>query len=153
LYFLTWPFVRIGTWLGFRHIDYAYIHGNRTRLHLGARCSTTDTLFNVVSGEIWVGDDTVFAHGCQVLTGQHRFARGKRASLATEVNVAEVPSTGHDIRIGSGCFIGSGAIILANVEVGDHSIIGANTVVTASVPAHSFVAGAPGRVVRSLLPE
>ena len=50
--------------------------------------------------------------------------------------------------IGDRVIIGSGAKILGNIEIGDDSRIGANAVVTKSVPDHSVVVGVPGQVIR-----
>ena len=50
--------------------------------------------------------------------------------------------------IGSRVIIGSGAKVLGNIEIGDDSRIGANAVVTKSVPDHSVVVGVPGQVIR-----
>ncbi|MEB4589562.1 DapH/DapD/GlmU-related protein [Candidatus Thiothrix sp. Deng01] len=52
-------------------------------------------------------------------------------------------------RIGCNCFIGCAAIILPGVTIGDQVIVGAGSVVTRDVPAHSIVAGNPAKVVRS----
>lgn len=111
------PIVRLGLWAGFTNIDYAYVHGDPSRVHIGARCSTTNTVFNVMSGEIWIGDETTFSHGCYVLTGQHRFYQGKRVALHADAPYEEVPLSGNDIRIGRGCYIGANATILARVTI------------------------------------
>jgi acetyltransferase-like isoleucine patch superfamily enzyme len=49
------------------------------------------------------------------------------------------------VRIGADCWIGSGAIILA--EVGSGSTIGAGSVVVKPVPAGSIAVGNPARVI------
>lgn len=46
--------------------------------------------------------------------------------------------------------IGSGAVILPGVTVGEGAIVGAGTVVTEDVAPHAVVAGNPGRVIRTL---
>src|SRR5580693_3421369 len=51
--------------------------------------------------------------------------------------------------IGNNVVIGTGAKILGNITIGDHTKIGAGSVVIRSVPDHSTVVGVPGRVVRS----
>ena len=54
-----------------------------------------------------------------MITGIHRFYNGKLAKLSTtEKILKEVPETGYDIKIGSGCFIGTGVIIIGNVNIG-----------------------------------
>jgi acetyltransferase-like isoleucine patch superfamily enzyme len=52
--------------------------------------------------------------------------------------------------IGDNVWIGRNAIILPGVEIGDHSVVGAGSVVTRSVPARSLVAGNPARIIREI---
>jgi len=52
-------------------------------------------------------------------------------------------------RIGQCCFIGARSVILPGITIGDHSIVGAGSVVTKDVPPHSIVAGNPATVIRS----
>ena len=50
--------------------------------------------------------------------------------------------------IGSGSWIGSGAVILPGARIGRHCVIGANSVVRGEVPDFSVVAGVPAKVIR-----
>ncbi len=55
--------------------------------------------------------------------------------------------------IGDDVFIGTNAIILKGVHIGDRSVIGAGAVVALKeIPPDSLVAGNPARVIRSLKP-
>lgn len=54
----------------------------------------------------------------------------------------------NSIHIGNDVWIGTRAIILAGVHIGDGAIIGAGSVVTKDVPPYSIVAGVPARVIR-----
>jgi serine O-acetyltransferase len=47
------------------------------------------------------------------------------------------------------CVLGSGAKVLGNIEIGEGTRIGSNSVVIRSAPAHSTVVGIPGRIVSS----
>src|ERR1700735_3793722 len=49
--------------------------------------------------------------------------------------------------IGDGVVIGTDAIILGNIRIGDYAKVGAGSVVVRPVPDHSTVVGVPGRVV------
>lgn len=51
------------------------------------------------------------------------------------------------VRIGSGTWIGAGAIVMA--DVGRDSIVGAGAVVTKPVPDRVLAAGVPAQVIRS----
>ena len=61
----------------------------------------------------------------------------------------------HGAKLGAGCLIGIGAIVLDGAEVGEASIIGAGAVVApgAKVPPRSLVLGIPGKVIRQLSPQ
>ena len=144
---LRWPFLKFGTWLGFVNIEYSYVHGDKNKLKIGKNCSTTNTIFNVNSGNIIIKDNTIFGHNCMLLTGTHQFYNGKRASLSKSHSVQETPSNGRDILIGQGCFIGSGAIIIGPVTIGDNVIIGAGSVVTRDIESSCFSAGIPNKVI------
>jgi acetyltransferase-like isoleucine patch superfamily enzyme len=140
------PLTRLGLAAGFLNIDYSYVHGDPRRLIVGHRCSIMNTVFNTVSGEIRIGDDTLFSHNCMVLTGTHRFDKGERSSLSGHSALPEVPLSERDIVIGRGCFIGAGSIIIGPVAIGDNARIGAGAVVTRNVPAGAFAAGVPAEV-------
>lgn len=49
--------------------------------------------------------------------------------------------------------IGSGAVILPNLEIGENAIVGAGSVVTRSVPPGAIVVGSPARVVGQVAKE
>jgi exopolysaccharide acyltransferase PssR len=51
--------------------------------------------------------------------------------------------------IGRNCLIGTRAMVMPGVTIGDQSIVLPGSLVKADVPAGSMVAGAPARVVRS----
>ena len=64
-------------------------------------------------------------------------------SLQTEADWAVVPT-----RICRGASIGSGAVIMCGVTVGERALVGAGAVVTRDVPPDTVVAGVPARVMR-----
>ena len=145
-YYAKLPLIKLGLWLGFQNIEYSYVHGCKSRLSLGTNCSTMNTIFNVISGDISIGVDTLFGHNCMVLTGTHEFYDGRRASLSDAI-IEETPVSGRDINIGDGCFIGSGVIIQGKVNIGNNVIIAAGAVVTRDIPDHCFAAGVPAKII------
>ena len=54
------------------------------------------------------------------------------------------------IVIGRNVWIGNKATIMPGVTIGDNSIIGANAVVTKSIPANSVAVGVPAKVIKTL---
>ena len=58
---------------------------------------------------------------------------------------------GKDINIGSNCWIGMNSIILPVVTLGDHTVVGAGSVVTKSFPeGPCVIAGNPAKVIKIL---
>lgn len=128
-----------------------FIDGNPQRVTIGQRVGLANTLINVASGSVSIGDHSIFGYGVMLLTGHHRFLDGHRASLAVKSDGGwgggeeEVPTSGHDISIGTGCWIASGAIVTGGVTIGNHAIVMAGAVVTRDVPAGAIVGGVPAR--------
>ncbi len=83
----------------------------------------------VVIGETTeIGDDVTLYHG--VTLGGTTWQKKKRHPTLRD-----------------GVIVGAGAKVLGAIEIGEHSRIGANSVVLRDVPAHSTVIGIPGTVV------
>ncbi|SDF24556.1 transferase hexapeptide (six repeat-containing protein) [Methanolobus vulcani] len=55
-----------------------------------------------------------------------------------------------EIEISEDVWIGRGSIVLPNVSIGTHSVIGANSVVNTDVAQFSVVAGVPAREIKKL---
>jgi len=53
-------------------------------------------------------------------------------------------------RVQDAVYIATGAKILGGITIGNHSIIGANSVITKDVPPHSVVAGIPGKIINTI---
>lgn len=71
-----------------------------------------------------------------------------------DVPVGQQKSQYRTVSIGCDCWIGSGAVILA--DVGDHCMVGAGSIVTRPVDDYTIVAGNPTKPIgdrRQLVPE
>ncbi len=92
-------------------------------------------------GSCAIGHDCLLGSGVHVLSGkrQHDFSDGDRP-------VREQGGRLQKIRIGEDCWIGNGAIVMA--DIGPHSVVAAGAVVVDDVPPRSIVAGNPAKVLR-----
>ena len=54
------------------------------------------------------------------------------------------------VKIGSDCWFGANVVVCPGVTIGENCVIGAGSVVTRDVPANSFAAGNPCRVIRTI---
>ena len=129
--------------LGFLTIHRYIVHGPKERLHLGIPAPKNNTFFNTRSGHITVGDGVVWGYHCQILTGVHLFEDGKLKEPKSE----QVPEQGYDVRIGDGCWIASGVIVIGGVTIGRNCIAAAGAVVTKDVPDGCIVGGVPARII------
>ena len=90
---------------------------------------------------ITIGDNVMFAPNVGVYT-------------ATHPTDAKTRNSGREyakpITIGDNCWIGGSATICPGVTIGDNCVIGAGSVVTRDIPANSFAAGVPCRVIREI---
>ena len=55
-------------------------------------------------------------------------------------------------QIGNYCNLGTNAVVLPGVNLGDNVVVGAGAVVTEDVPANTMVVGVPARKIKELQP-
>lgn len=93
-------------------------------------------------GSCYIGENCLLGSGVHILSGknQHGF---------NEIDVPIKDQKGEltKVQIGKNCWIGNGAIIMA--DLGDNSIVAAGSVVTKAFPAGSIVGGNPAKLIRS----
>ena len=90
---------------------------------------------------LWIGQGTIWGPNVAIVSQTHDIDSFDDAP----------PTAG--IRIGRGCWIGFGAVILPGTTLGDRTIVGANAVVNRSFPeGRVVIAGTPARIVKQLQP-
>lgn len=100
----------------------------------------TDTL----DCSIIIEDDVLIGSGVHIYVENHRY------SHANELIINQGHEQAKQVRIKNGCWIGANVIILPGVTIGDHSVVGAGSVVTRSIPSRVVVAGCPARIVKTI---
>ena len=90
---------------------------------------------------IEIGDDVTIGDNVYIADSSHEYRDIRHGIL-------DQPLLPGRVFIGQGAWVGYGAFIAGNVSLGEHSVVGANSVVTRSVPAYTVVAGAPARPVK-----
>ena len=118
--------------------DYGEGHG---AIVLGRRVTCLrGVIFNSYA-RIEVCDDTAFGDGCYVQDNDHGTEPG--------TPVMQQTSHGEPIAIGEDVWFGARCIVLKGVSVGDHTIVGAGSVVVKALPANVVAVGVPCRVVKA----
>lgn len=107
-----------------------------------------------------IGRFCQFAHGTRFITSSANHPKRWFTTYPFSIFKHDVMdlfapefSTGSDTVIGHDVWIGTDAMILPGVTLGDGVIVGARAVVSRDVPSWSVVAGNPARVVRRRFPD
>ena len=90
-------------------------------------------------GGIYIGKNTIITSGVTILS--HKLIPIKSEDKYIGRNV--------DTRIGDFCVIGTGAIILSGVTIGNDVVVAAGSVVTKDIPSNTIVGGNPAKVIRA----
>ena len=89
-----------------------------------------------------IGDHCMFANGCFVTDGNHRFDDPDQP-VTWQGFTTKGPT-----RIGDNVWCGANVVVTSGVTIGERCVIGANSVVTHDLPPFSIAAGIPARVLR-----
>lgn len=88
-----------------------------------------------------IGNDVLIAPGVHIIAATHKFE-------SLDIPIRQQGSEQFDINIGNDVWIGTNAILLPKVTIGDHAIIAAGSVVTKDVPEFAIVGGNPARIIK-----
>ena len=125
-------------------------------LGFGPEASIYDS--SLVLGDIQVGEGT-WVGPFTVLDGRGGLTIGKYCSISAGVQIyshdtvkwaltgGKAREERSPTRIGDSCYIGPLSIVSRGVEIGDHTVVGAHSLVRKNVPPFSIVVGTPARVI------
>lgn len=137
------------------------IHGSG-QIHFGKNLFLYRELYleTQEKGVISLGDDVVLSRGVHVVAftqisigtgtmiGEYSSLRDANHQFGKDISLRQAGHTCAPIHIGSNVWIGRGSTVLAGVTIGDNSVIGANAVVTKSIPANTLAIGIPARPLK-----
>lgn len=115
--------------------------------------------------EIVIGADVGMSGG--TICAVHRIEVGDGTLLGADVRIVDTdfhplesscrryadipePRERDAVRIGRNVFLGTRAIVLKGVEIGDNTVVGAGSVVSGDLPPNSVCAGNPAVVLRTI---
>lgn len=100
---------------------------------LGTRC--------MIQSHCSIGSNVIMGPDIKIYSRNHRYSR-----LDTPIQYQGKKQ--YNTVVGDDVWIGANVIILAGVEVGNHVIIGAGSVVTKDVSDYAIVGGNPAKVIK-----
>ena len=105
---------------------------------IGSRCKIQSHAF--ICDGIVIEDEVFVGHGVMFINDRFPRAATGSGELKTEANWQLEGTT-----VERGAAIGSGAVILGGLRIGEESLVGAGAVVTHDVAAGAIVSGNPAR--------
>ena len=110
-------------------------------VRIGERCKIQSHTF--ICDGVEIGDEVFIGHGVMFVND-----RRPRAAVAGRLQ-AEADWTLLKIAVHRGASVGSGAVLLGGISLGEGALVGAGAVVTKDVPAGVTVVGNPARNLHS----
>ena len=107
---------------------------------VGAHCKISSHTF--ICEGVTLDEEVFIGHGVMFINDREPRAAANGV-LLTEAEWSVIPT-----QVCRGASIGSGAIIMCGVTIGERALIGAGAVVTKDVAANVVVAGIPARLLR-----
>ena len=109
---------------------------------IGARCKIQSHTF--VCDGVEIGDEVFVGHGVLFINDKVPRATTEAGELQTDADWELLPS-----RVERRASLGSGAVIMGGVTIGERAVVGAGAVVTRDVAPDEVVAGVPARALRA----
>ena len=128
--------------------DYCLFHDNCWLLltmphpivHIGKWVHVGRNTIIAGKNKIFIGDYTIIAPNCYIIDHEHGFAPSNV--------ILNQRSTLKEVNIGRDCYLGTGCIVLAGIQIGDGAVIGAGSVVTRNIPARQVWGGNPAHYIK-----
>lgn len=97
-----------------------------------------------------IGDNVMLGTNVSLLTPTHPLRwQDRNAKENSDGEIIQLES-GKPITIGNNCWLAGNVTVIGGVTIGDGCVIGAGSVVTRDIPANSFAAGVPCRVIKPI---
>jgi acetyltransferase-like isoleucine patch superfamily enzyme len=114
----------------------------------------------VIGENVYLGEDFIIIDDLEETEFKFNLSIGDRAAISPRVTfvmhtqpnqsriVPYVNSYRGSIIVESDAWIGTGAVILPNITIGEGAVVGANSVVTKNVAPYTIVGGVPAHFIK-----
>lgn len=123
-------------------------YGVHTRV--GKNCFFNFNITVQDDAEVTIGDNCNFGPNVTIVTPVHPMLPDERREMLSADGVKRHLCYAKPVHIGNDCWFGANVVVCPGVTIGDNCVIGAGSVVVKDIPANTFAAGNPCRVIREL---
>lgn len=103
--------------------------------------------------KVTIGDHCNFGPNTTIVTPLHPMLGEERRGIRCSDGEEKFLCYAKPVMIGNDCWFGANVVVCPGVTIGDNCVLGAGSVVTKDIPANSFAAGVPARVIREITSE
>ena len=103
---------------------------------IGERCRIS------IANSLNIGEKVLLSPNIYITDCDHEYR-----NLRVPVIDQGIVQKGQTVSIGDGSYVGINTVIVGNVKIGKHCVIGANSVVTKDVPDYCVAVGSPAKVI------
>ena len=100
--------------------------------------------------KVTIGANCNFGPNVTIVTPVHPLLPDERRTMLDANGEKKHLCYAKPVTVGHDCWFGANVVVCPGVTIGDNCVIGAGSVVTRSIPANSFAAGNPCRVIREI---
>lgn len=116
----------------------------------------------IIGESVYIGEDFIIIDDLGDTKSEFSLSIGDRAAISPRVTfvlhtqpnesriVPYVNSYKGSITVCADAWLGTGAVILPNVTIGEGAVVGANSVVTKSIPPYTVVGGVPAHRIKEV---
>ncbi|KAF7560831.1 hypothetical protein G7046_g3325 [Stylonectria norvegica] len=116
-------------------------YGLRVHIAPTAFINRSCTILDTPVADVYIGEHANIGPNVTIVSVSHSMGLDSKSKRL---------SSGKDVKIGDGAWIGAEATILPGVSIGKRAVVGAGSVVTKSVPDYHLALGNPARVIKEL---
>ena len=121
--------------------------GHFGKISIGSNVQMNDYCHIASYKSVEIGDDVLIASRVFISDHNHGSYSGSEQCHSRSI-VSKRRITGEAVVIKNNVWLGEGVVVLPGVTIGENTIVGANSVVTRSLPANSICVGVPAIEVK-----
>lgn len=126
-------------------------YGCHTRV--GSHCFMNFNFTVQDDAKVTIGNHCSFGPNVTIVTPLHPMLPDERRGMLCSDGEERFLCYAKPVTIGDDCWFGANVVVCPGVTIGENCVIGAGSVATKSIPANSFAAGVPARVIRPITQE
>lgn len=101
-----------------------------------------------ISNSLEIGEKVLLSPNIYITDCDHKYS-----DINIPIIDQDIVQENYAVSIGDGSYIGINVVIVGNVHIGNHCVVGANSVVTNSIPDYCVAVGSPAKVIKRYTKE